>query len=54
MLARQASPDIWRRYLTLVMDGMRPAREGITPLPVPALLPEEMENSMRQSAPRHR
>jgi AcrR family transcriptional regulator len=54
VLARQASPDIWRRYLALILDGMRPAREGITPLPVPALLPEEMENSMRQSAPRHR
>jgi AcrR family transcriptional regulator len=54
VLARQASPDIWRRYLTLIMDGMRPAREGVTPLPVPALLPGEMEKSMRESAPRHR
>jgi AcrR family transcriptional regulator len=53
VLARQASPEIWRRYLALVMDGMRPAREGITPLPVPALLPGEMEKSMRESAPRH-
>jgi AcrR family transcriptional regulator len=54
VLARQARPDIWRRYLTLVTDGLRPHREGVTPLPVPALLPEEMETSMRQSAPRHR
>jgi AcrR family transcriptional regulator len=54
VLARQACPDIWRRYLALVIDGMRPAREGVTPLPVPALLPGEMEKSMRQSAPRHR
>jgi AcrR family transcriptional regulator len=54
VLARQASPDIWRRYLTLVLDGMRPAREGITPLPVPALLPGEMEKSMRDSVPRRR
>jgi AcrR family transcriptional regulator len=48
------SPEIWRRYLTLVLDGMRPERAGVTPLPVRALLPEEMEKGMRQAAPRHR
>jgi hypothetical protein len=51
--ARQVSPEIWRRYLNLVLDGLRPAREGVTPLPVPAMLPEEMEQTMRQHAPRH-
>jgi AcrR family transcriptional regulator len=51
-LAQAASPDIWRRYLTLILDGMRPGREGVTPLPVPALLPGEMQKSMRQAAPR--
>jgi len=54
VLARQARPDIWRRYLTLLIDGLRPHREGLTPLPVPALLPEEMETSLRDSAPRRR
>jgi AcrR family transcriptional regulator len=53
-LSRAVNPEIWRRYLTLVLDGMRPAREGVTPLPVPAMLPEEMEKSMRQAAPWHR
>jgi AcrR family transcriptional regulator len=53
-LTQAASADIWRRYLTLILDGMRPERVGVTPLPVPALLPEEMEKSMRQAAPRHR
>jgi AcrR family transcriptional regulator len=53
-LASSVSPGIWRRYLTLILDGMRPGREGVTPLPVPALLPGEMEKSMRQAAPRHR
>jgi len=53
-LSRAVNPEIWRRYLTLIMDGMRPAREGVTPLPVPAMLPEEMEKSMRQAAPWHR
>ena len=51
--ARQVSPEIWRRYLALVLDGLRPEREGVTPLPVPALRPEELEMAMRQSAPRH-
>jgi len=53
-LVNAANPDIWRRYLTLILDGMRPGREGVTPLPVAALLPEEMEKSMRQAAPRRR
>ena len=53
-LVNAAHPDIWRRYLTLILDGMRPGREGVTPLPVAALLPEEMEKSMRQAAPRRR
>ena len=53
-LAQAANPAVWRRYLTLILDGMRPDREGATPLPVAALLPEELETSMRQAAPRHR
>jgi AcrR family transcriptional regulator len=53
-LAHGASPEIWRRYLTLILDGLRPGRDDTTPLPVAALLPEEMEKSMRQAAPRHR
>src|SRR6266481_4396169 len=53
-LSHAANPEMWRRYLTLILDGMRPAREGVTPLPVPAMLPEEMEKSMRQAAPWHR
>ena len=51
--ARRVSPEIWRRYLALVLDGLRPEREGVTPLPVPALRPDEMEMTMRQNAPRH-
>jgi hypothetical protein len=52
-LARQVSPEIWRRYLALVLDGLRPEREGFTPLPVPALQPEELEMAMRQNVLRH-
>jgi AcrR family transcriptional regulator len=50
--SRHASPELWRRYLALFLDGLRPEREGVTPLPVPAMLPDEMEKAMRESAPR--
>jgi AcrR family transcriptional regulator len=53
-LAYAANPGIWRRYLTLILDGMQPGREDVTPLPVAAMRPDEMEKSMRQAAPRHR
>ena len=53
-LAYAANPGIWRRYLTLILDGMQPGREGVTPLPVAAMRPDEMEKGMRQAAPRHR
>jgi AcrR family transcriptional regulator len=53
-LARPVNPELWRRYLTLITDGMRPQREGVTPLPVPALAPEEMEKAMREHVPGHR
>ena len=52
--AQAASPGIWRRYLTLILDGMRPDREGASPLPVAALLPGELEKSMRQVSSRRR
>jgi AcrR family transcriptional regulator len=53
-LAYAANPGIWRRYLTLILDGMQPGREDVTPLPVAAMRPDEMEKSMRQAVPRHR
>jgi AcrR family transcriptional regulator len=52
--ARQSRPEVWRRYLTLLIDGMCASRGGVTPLPVPALVPDEIENVMRQHAPRRR
>jgi len=53
-IARPTRPDLWRRYLALILDGMRPVREALTPLPVPALPPDELEKAMRHHAPRHR
>jgi AcrR family transcriptional regulator len=34
---RDVEPDLWRRYLGLVLDGLRPARDAPTALPQPAL-----------------
>jgi AcrR family transcriptional regulator len=34
--AASVAPEIWRRYLAMLIDGLRPARDGITELPVPA------------------
>jgi len=48
--ARYAEPvraEIWRRYLTLITDALRPERAGTTPLPEPALEPDEMAVVMR-------
>jgi AcrR family transcriptional regulator len=40
-------PDIWRRYLALILDALRPDRAGTTELPVPALTPDEFTLAMR-------
>jgi AcrR family transcriptional regulator len=45
--AEQVRPEIWHRYLALITDALRPARDGTTPLPVPALVPDEMLAVMR-------
>ncbi|HEX6524567.1 MAG TPA: TetR/AcrR family transcriptional regulator [Streptosporangiaceae bacterium] len=52
--AHESRPEIWRRYLTLFIDGMHASRDTITPLPVPALVPQEMERTMVQHARRRR
>jgi AcrR family transcriptional regulator len=40
-------PGIWRRYLAIILDGLRPRRDGTTPLPVPALTPDQMMDVVR-------
>jgi AcrR family transcriptional regulator len=40
--ARDVRPEVWRRYLTLILDGLRPVRSDVTALPVPALDAEEL------------
>jgi AcrR family transcriptional regulator len=45
--ASPVKPDLWRRYLALAIDSLRPSRDGISELPVPALTAQEMEESLR-------
>ena len=47
--ARDVRPEIWRRYLTLLLDALRPARTTHTPLPVPELSSDELATVMRTS-----
>ena len=47
--AREVRPDIWRRYLALLLDALRPSRPAFTQLPVPELSPDELETAMRTS-----
>ena len=45
--AGPVKPEIWRRYLALITDALRPERAGTTPLPETALRPHEMAVVMR-------
>ena len=37
------SPELWRRYLRIALQGLRPAGKPLDPLIVPAVEPEQME-----------
>ncbi len=45
--AAAVSPDVWRRYLALLIDGLRPSRGAASPLPVPAPTVRELGELMR-------
>jgi AcrR family transcriptional regulator len=44
---RDADPDVWRRCLTIVLDGLRDRRDGPTPLPAEPLDVRGLEAIMR-------
>jgi AcrR family transcriptional regulator len=50
-ITRGVSADVWRRYLAIVLDGLRPARDAPTPLPVAALDRNDVGNCMRARRP---
>ncbi|HEX8105747.1 MAG TPA: helix-turn-helix domain-containing protein [Solirubrobacteraceae bacterium] len=53
-LAGDVRPDLWRRYLVLVLDGLRVDGAGATPLPVPVMGTEEAERALAAWRPRRR
>ena len=46
-IAGDVSPDLWRRYLTIVLDGLRTQRDRPTPLPAPPLEHGQLEVCMQ-------
>lgn len=52
--SREANPELWRRYLALVLDGLRRERGAPTPLPQPPLGDEELDCAMRDWRPPRR
>ena len=44
--AATTRPEVWRRYLTMLIDGLRPARETVTELPVPPLTSDDLVIAM--------
>jgi AcrR family transcriptional regulator len=45
--AAPVAPDAWRRYLGMLIDGLRPSRAGVTPLSAPAPTTAELGELMR-------
>ncbi len=52
--ARDTSPELWTRYLRIVLDGLRATPEGTSPLPVAALEFEELDEVMQAWRPPRR
>jgi AcrR family transcriptional regulator len=47
--AWQVRPTVWRRYLALILDALRPASASGRPLPEPELSPDEMAEVMHSN-----
>jgi AcrR family transcriptional regulator len=45
--AAAVTPDVWRRYLAMLIDGLRPSRDAVSPLPVPAPTVQQLADLMR-------
>jgi hypothetical protein len=54
--ARDIEPDLWRRYLAIVLRGLRADPTSLEPFPVGPLTEEQLEDVMRcwRPPPRHR
>jgi hypothetical protein len=51
---REVSPDVWRRFLTIVIDGLRAEPAGPTPMRADPLTDDQVEEAMRSWRPHHR
>jgi AcrR family transcriptional regulator len=49
--ACSTAPEVWRRCLALVLDGLRTSRDAPSPLPVPPLDDEQVDATMRAWKP---
>ena len=43
---RDVSPEYWQRAVTILVDGLKTRRDDVTPMPGPALSPEEFLTAM--------
>ncbi|MCC7368150.1 MAG: hypothetical protein IT306_07000 [Chloroflexi bacterium] len=41
---RDAAPDLWRRYLAIMLQGLRAQPAPCEPLPTPTVAPEQMDD----------
>jgi AcrR family transcriptional regulator len=48
---RDVAPDVWQRFLGIILDGMCARRDGPTPLPVEPLGREEFTAAMSRRGP---
>src|ERR1700734_1924695 len=44
--AAAVTPGVWRRYLAMLIDGLRPSRDGASPLPEPAPTAQQLADLM--------
>jgi len=45
--AAAVTPQVWRRYLAMLLDGLRPSRDAVAALPQPAPSADELGELMR-------
>jgi hypothetical protein len=41
---RDVAPDLWRRYLAIMLQGLRAQPAQLGPLPTPTVSPEQMDD----------
>jgi AcrR family transcriptional regulator len=46
---RCVRPEVWRRYLALILDALCPARDSVTRLPEPELTPSEVAQTLNSN-----